>query len=183
MVIPCSTRHRGCVTLVLLQEVRSRVKNKISQAALDNLAEIYSLLENYGIDRYVMFDLGIIRDFDYYTGMVFETYTSGLGYPICGGGRYDRMAGAFGREQPATGFAMGIERVLLALERQGLDAVELSRSLYVGWAEGKLANAITEVKRLRALGQVAEIGLQPQTLAEAEETSKQRDCSRCIYIS
>ncbi len=167
----------------MLQEVRSRVKNKISQAALDNLAEIYSLLENYGIDRYVMFDLGIIRDFDYYTGMVFETYTSGLGYPICGGGRYDRMAGAFGREQPATGFAMGIERVLLALERQGLDAVEPSRSLYIGWAEGKLTNAIAEVKRLRALGQVAEIGLQPQTSAEAEASSKQRDCSRCIYIS
>jgi len=52
---------------------------------LDNLAEIYGLLEHYGIDRYVMFDLGIIRDFDYYTGMVFETYTTGMGYPICGG--------------------------------------------------------------------------------------------------
>ena len=165
----------------MLQEVRGRVKNKISQAALDNLAEIYGLLENYGIDRYVMFDLGIIRDFDYYTGMVFETYTTGLGYPICGGGRYDRMAGAFGREQPATGFAMGIERVLLALERQGLDASSDSRSIYVGWAEGKLPQAIAEVRRLRAAGEIAELGLQAQTQAEAATDSKLRDCIRCQY--
>jgi ATP phosphoribosyltransferase regulatory subunit len=166
----------------LLQKVRGRVKNKVSQAALDNLSDIYCMLENYGMDRYVMFDLGIIRDFDYYTGMVFETYTTGLGYPICGGGRYDRMAGAFGREQPATGFAMGIERILLALERQGLDITEPSRSIYVGWTEGKLPNAIAEVGRLRAAGEIAELGLQAQTRAAAEAESKLRDCSRCIYL-
>lgn len=166
----------------MLQEIKGQVKNKISQAALDNLAEIYGLLEHYGIDRYVMFDLGIIRDFDYYTGMVFETYTTGLGYPICGGGRYDRMAAAFGREQPATGFAMGIERVLMALERQGLDVSEPARSLYVGWAEGKLTEAIAEVRRLRAGGGRAELGLHGQTRTMAEEDCKLRGCSRCIYI-
>ncbi len=166
----------------MLQEIKGQVKNKISQAALDNLAEIYGLLEHYGIDRYVMFDLGIIRDFDYYTGMVFETYTTGLGYPICGGGRYDRMAAAFGREQPATGFAMGIERVLMALERQGLDVSEPARSLYVGWAEGKLPQAIAEVRRLRAGGGSAELGLHGQTQVLAEEDCKLRGCSRCIYI-
>ena len=166
----------------MLHEIKGQVKNKISQAALDNLAEIYGLLEHYGIDRYVMFDLGIIRDFDYYTGMVFETYTTGLGYPICGGGRYDRMAAAFGREQPATGFAMGIERVLMALERQGLDVSEPARSLYVGWAEGKLTQAIAEVRRLRSGGARAEIGLHGQTRVTAEEDSKLRGCSRCIYV-
>lgn len=166
----------------MLQEVRGRVKNKISQSALDNLAAIYRLLENYGIDRYVMFDLGIIRDLDYYTGMVFEAYTTGLGYPICGGGRYDRMAGAFGREQPATGFAMGIERVLMAVERQGLDVDEAPRSVYVGWAEEKLAQAIAEVRRLRAAGAIAEMGVQAQTRAEAEADSKLRDCIHCSYF-
>ena len=166
----------------MLQEIQGQVKNKISQAALDNLAEIYDLLEHYGIDRYVMFDLGIIRDFDYYTGMVFETYTTGLGYPICGGGRYDRMAAAFGREQPATGFAMGIERVLMALERQGLDSSEPARSLYVGWAEGKLPQAIAEVSRLRAGGGRVELGLHGQTRTMAEEDCKLRGCNRCIYI-
>jgi len=166
----------------LLQNVRSRVKNKISQAALDNLAEIYRLLEQYGMDRYVTFDLGIIRDFDYYTGMVFETYTSGLGYPICGGGRYDRMAGAFGREQPATGFALGIERVLLALERQGLDTAGKKSGNYVGWAEKKLPEAIAKVKQLRIAGEIAELALQPKDRAATEEDAVLRGWSRCYYI-
>ena len=166
----------------MLRDVRQRVKNQISQAALDNLAEIYHLLENYGIDRYVMFDLGIIRDFEYYTGMVFETYTTGLGYPICGGGRYDRMAGSFGREQPATGFALGIERILLALERQGLDATNPTQTVYVGWAGSNLPKAIAAVKRLREDGSTAELGLQDQSREEAEREGKNRGCSRVLYI-
>ena len=166
----------------MLRNVRQRVKNQISQAALDNLAEIYHLLEKYGIDRYVMFDLGIIRDFEYYTGMVFETYTTGLGYPISGGGRYDRMAGSFGREQPATGFALGIERILLALERQGLDATNPTQTVYVGWAGSNLPQAIAAVKRLREDGSTAELGLQEQSREEAEREGKNRGCSRILYI-
>ena len=166
----------------MLRSVRQRVKNQISQAALDNLAEIYHLLEKYGIDRYVMFDLGIIRDFEYYTGMVFETYTTGLGYPICGGGRYDRMAGSFGREQPATGFALGIERILLALERQGLDATNPTQGVYVGWAGSNLPQAIAAVKRVREDGSTAELGLQEQSREEAEREGKNRGCSRVLYI-
>ena len=168
--------------LDMLRNVRQRVKNQISQAALDNLAEIYHLLEKYGIDRYVMFDLGIIRDFDYYTGMVFETYTTGLGYPICGGGRYDRMAGSFGREQPATGFALGIERVLMALERQGLDVTNPIQSVYVGWAGSNLPQAIAAVKRLREEGATAELGLQEQSRVEAEREGKSRGCARILFI-
>jgi len=167
----------------MLQTVRGRLKNKVSQAAIDNLAEIYGLLKNYGVDRYVTFDLGIIRDFDYYTGMVFEAYTSGLGYPICGGGRYDRMAGAFGREQPATGFALGIERVLMALERQGIEISPLPQSVYVGWAADKLAAAIETVRQLRDAGEQVELALQSQTRQEAETACRQHGCKSCRYIT
>jgi ATP phosphoribosyltransferase regulatory subunit len=169
--------------LEMLQAVRSRVKNPISQAAIDNLADIYGLLQNYGIDRYVTFDLGIIRDFEYYTGMVFEAYTSGLGYPICGGGRYDRMAGSFGREQPATGFALGIERVLMALERQGMAVAPTPQSIFVGWAAGKLAEAIAEVRRLRAAGELVELALQSQTRQEVEIECQRHACKAYRYLN
>lgn len=168
--------------LEMLQAVRERVKNPISQAALDNLADIYGLLQNHGIDRYVTFDLGIIRDFDYYTGMVFEVYTTGLGYPICGGGRYDRMAGSFGREQPATGFALGIERVLMALERQGMAVEPVAQDVYVGWAAGKLAKAISEVRRLRATGEQVKLALQPQTREDAAAECSCHSCKELIYL-
>lgn len=167
--------------LDMLRAVRQRVNNKTSQDALANLAEIYRPLEYYGMDGYVTFDLGIIRDFEYYTGMVFETYTTGMGYPICGGGRYDKMAGAFGREQPATGFALGMERVLLALERQGLTASGQRPGVYVGWAEGKLAPAIAKARQLRASGDGAELSLKPQTREAAEQAAALRGCTRCEY--
>ena len=66
----------------VLTQAYGMVNNPLSRAALDNLADIYRLLTSYGVEQYVNFDLGIIRDFDYYTGMIFEGYTPGLGFPI-----------------------------------------------------------------------------------------------------
>lgn len=170
-------------SLPMLQTVRSRVKNKTSQAAIDNLAEIYEWIRSYGLERFVTFDLGIVRDFEYYTGMVFEAYTAGLGYPICGGGRYDRMAGAFGSDRPATGFALGIERVLMAMERQGIDIQSPSKAVYVGWAEGGLPQAIEEARRLRLSGETADLALQPMSRQEAAQEGKKRGCPRLLYFA
>ena len=97
----------------LLKSAYDIALNEQSRRALDNLAEIYRLLKAYKVEQYVRFDLGIIRDFSYYTGMVFEVYAPGLGYPLCGGGRYDHLLADFGTACPATGFALGIERILL----------------------------------------------------------------------
>lgn len=57
-------------------------------------------------------------DIDYYTGMVFECYVPQLGYPIGTGGRYDNLLEKYGKEIPAVGFALGLGRILLALEMQ-----------------------------------------------------------------
>jgi ATP phosphoribosyltransferase regulatory subunit len=62
----------------------------------------------------VIFDLGLTRDLSYYTGAVFEVYDAALGTPLGGGGRYDDLIGRFGRDLPAVGWALGVERVHLA---------------------------------------------------------------------
>jgi len=67
----------------------------------------------------VEIDLGVLRGLDYYTGIVFEGYSAFLGFPILGGGRYDNLLGRFGFECTATGFALGMERLLLSLEKEG----------------------------------------------------------------
>ena len=51
----------------------------------------------------------------YYTGAVFEVYDPALGVPLGGGGRYDELLGRFGRSLPAVGFALGVERLHIAL--------------------------------------------------------------------
>ena len=67
-----------------------------------------------------MLDLGEVRGFDYYSGVHFEAYVSGLGAALVGGGRYDHMLGRFGYDCPATGFAFEIGRALLAMQSQGV---------------------------------------------------------------
>jgi ATP phosphoribosyltransferase regulatory subunit len=74
----------------------------------------------------IVFDLGLVRGLGYYTGAVFDVLDPALGAPLGGGGRYDDLLGRFGRPLPAVGFAIGVDRLHLALageehgDREGL---------------------------------------------------------------
>jgi ATP phosphoribosyltransferase regulatory subunit len=81
------------------------------RAVLDELAP--------AVAERVIFDLGLTRDLSYYTGAVFEVYDAGLGTPLGGGGRYDDLLGRFGRELPACGWALDVERLHLARVGEG----------------------------------------------------------------
>lgn len=167
----------------VLEKAYAMVDSARSRAALDNLAAIGRLLCAYGVEGHVTFDLGLIRDFDYYTGMVFEGYTPGLGFPLCGGGRYDNMLAAFGQEGPATGFALGLERILLAQERQGIAVAEAGKDVYIGWSEGGLAPAVAEAGRLRRDGLTVELSPAPVSERQAQEGCKARGYSRLVYFA
>ena len=82
--------------------------------AVAGLRRVHGLLAPEVADR-VIFDLGLARDLGYYTGAVFEVYDPALGAPLGGGGRYDDLLGRFGRPLPAVGFALGIDRLHIAL--------------------------------------------------------------------
>ncbi|MBC7344817.1 MAG: ATP phosphoribosyltransferase regulatory subunit, partial [Clostridia bacterium] len=91
-----------------------------ARAALEGLGKVLEALRAYGVEELVFLDLGIVRNFDYYTGIIFEGYAGGMGFPLLGGGRYDELLSKFGYSCPATGFALGVERGILALRREGL---------------------------------------------------------------
>lgn len=167
----------------LLKQAYDMALNEQSRRALDNLAEIYRLLKAYKVEQYVRFDLGIIRDFSYYTGMVFEVYAPGLGYPLCGGGRYDHLLADFGTACPATGFALGIERILLAIERQKLPMHSLPRDVYVGYAAGKETTAIERAAQLREQGKSVELAVSSQTEAAAKESQQAKNYAAFEYIA
>lgn len=166
----------------MVGEAYKLVTSDVSREALENLADIRRLLVGYGVEQYVNFDLGLIRDLNYYTGMVFEGYTAGLGFPLCGGGRYDNMVAAFGAGCPATGFAMGIERVLLALERQGITPPAAACDVYIGWAAAGLEAAIAEASRLRQAGQTVEMGLEAASREAAAAAQAAKGYSRLVYF-
>ncbi len=92
--------------------------------AVTGMRLVHELLEPEVAAR-VIFDLGLVRNIGYYTGAVFEVYDPALGGPIGGGGRYDDLLGRFGRALPAVGFALGVDRLHVALagEERGTGAL------------------------------------------------------------
>uniref|UniRef100_UPI000594D8E3 ATP phosphoribosyltransferase regulatory subunit n=1 Tax=Gorillibacterium massiliense TaxID=1280390 RepID=UPI000594D8E3 len=101
-------------------------------------------------------DLTMIGDFTYYTGMTFEGYANGLGFPVVSGGRYDNLLKQFGRPAPATGFALKTNRILdivAAGENKGSAPV-----LMLYDAAGR-AEALREASRLRGEGRIVETRL------------------------
>jgi len=87
--------------------------------ALLPLSRTWAILEGLGAVDRVQIDFGIMRSFGYYTGLQIEAYAPGLGLPLAGGGRYDHVLSTFGHAAPAAGFALGLERVMIALAEQG----------------------------------------------------------------
>jgi ATP phosphoribosyltransferase regulatory subunit len=82
------------------------------------LAAVHALLPEQVAAR-VIYDLGLTRSLGYYTGAVFEVYDAALGTPIGGGGRYDDLLGRFGRDLPACGWALDVERLHAARVGEG----------------------------------------------------------------
>lgn len=141
----------------VLRIARAYSANHRCRQALDNIEEMLSILAAYGLDGHVTIDLGMVQSIHYYTGIIFRGMVEHLGYPIVTGGRYDRLVGEFGRDMPATGFAMGVKAALIALERQGLLGTEpppLDR--LVGFEPGCRTQAIGYMQAARAEGLTVE---------------------------
>lgn len=166
----------------ILTAAYSIADNERSRRALDNLTEIYRLLEVYGVADKIMFDLGLIRDFEYYTGMIFEAYSSGVGYSLAGGGRYDNMLKDFGAARAATGFALGIERILDARKFQGVNEDSQTKDFYLSYAAGQEDAAIQKAAQLRAAGKVVEVSLMPQSKVDAEKSCAEKNCVELVYL-
>lgn len=128
--------------------------------ALEELAETYRLIVEYGLGDKVMLDFGIIRNFDYYTGFVLEAYAPGIGFPIGAGGRYDALLAEFGAPMPAAGFATGLERLHIAIAEQG-ELITGSRDRVVVAWESDPADALLVARELRANGIAAIVELEP----------------------
>ena len=103
----------------ILDEAEALTSHPLCRAAVRNLRDILTLLEAYGCADCVSIDLGMTHQANYYSGMIFRGMTAELGQPLLSGGRYDNLPGRYGREMPATGFALSMKLLMMALERQG----------------------------------------------------------------
>jgi ATP phosphoribosyltransferase regulatory subunit len=108
-------RLRGGIKV--LDRARELTESPQALAAIDNLQSIWNALILHSVEDCLQIDLGLLLSQHYYTGTIFEGYAPHVGFPICSGGRYDELLGKFGRHAAATGFVIGIERLLDVLEK------------------------------------------------------------------
>lgn len=105
----------------ILDVMRSMCETPGSIAALQRLEQILERAAVLGYRDRINIDFALLRDLQYYTGFVFEGYIGDLGFSLCGGGRYDSLLPRFGYDVPAIGWMVGVERILLAMERRRVD--------------------------------------------------------------
>ena len=82
---------------------------------VDYLRALYEELSTAGYGQYIRFDLGMVHQINYYTGVVFRGYVEGAGEAVLSGGRYDSLVAVFGREAQATGFAVDVDAIVRTL--------------------------------------------------------------------
>lgn len=104
-----------------LLEAKNLTKNEKALKAIERLEEVYELLTLYGLEKYITFDLGMLSQYNYYTGIIFRAYTYGTGDIIASGGRYDNLVGQFGKAAPAIGIAILADQLMMALMRQKIE--------------------------------------------------------------
>jgi ATP phosphoribosyltransferase regulatory subunit len=129
-----------------IHDARRLAGTSESERVLRDLEDLTKMLADYGVGDIVRVDLSIIRDFEYYTGIVFEGHTSALGYPLLGGGRYDRLLEGFGAPYPATGFAVRVDRVLAS---SGPGESTWTPDVAVTFADGARVEALRLASALR----------------------------------
>ena len=148
-------------TAAILTEAKKAATNERSKSAVDRLERVYQVLCDYGVEKYVSFDLGMLSKYNYYTGIIFKGYTYGVGDAIVKGGRYDNLLGRFGKDAPAIGFMIVVDDLLAAMSRQGVDVSSADECVRLYYRESDFKDKLQEAKKMRATGKKVE--LLPQT--------------------
>ena len=160
-----------------LKGTPSEIERNFDTSDLDGWDELFTLydsLKDRGIDN-IRINFGIVRGLDYYSGIVFEAFdtTSDLG-ALVGGGRYDSLPSAFGRNDlGATGVAGGVERIILRLDATPRGPLTSEYSgvsvLYVN--DELKPHAINCASKLRKLGVAVNIDLTAKSLKKQMENA------------
>ena len=153
-------------------------------AAIHNLEELHKVLEVYDINRYISFELGIISDYQYYTGIIFSGYTFGSGEAIVKGGRYDKLLTYYGKNSASIGFAVVVDQLMAALSRQKINIPVEKDAMLIVYSKEKQKEAILMAKKERADHIPVEIILRDEDKSEEDYNNyaKRNRISKVIFM-
>lgn len=150
-----------------------------ARQALEQLGELWEALQAFGAADRVRIDLTLTGDFTYYTGMTFEGYADGVGFPIASGGRYDRLLAQFGRPAPATGFALKTNRILELVDDGGTPEPE---RVLVVYAPHRRQEALQKAAELRRSGTCAVETMRTDVAAAAGVGPESSAAARILWL-
>jgi histidyl-tRNA synthetase len=160
------------VSRARLQELHDILGQTRHKSAVENLIEILTLLGSTAVAEHVYVDPRLARGLSYYTGAIMEVAVPDLAGSLGGGGRYDNLIGMFlGRDVPACGFSLGLERIIVVMTERTMfpDSVEHGAVdvMVTLWNDESRADALALAADLRRAG------LRVDVYPEADKLGKQ----------
>ncbi len=151
----------------ILKEAKRLTSNMKALMAITRLERLYEIIGEYGLQKYVTFDLGMLTQYDYYTGVIFRGYTYGTGDAVVKGGRYDTLLQKFGKDAASVGLAVAVDELLIALSRQKVVMDEGAPVTMVLYSGAMLPEALKKAGELREKGACVQMNrLNPEQTLE-----------------
>ena len=171
----------------VLGKVKEKVKDyEVSVFAVENLEEILNLTFESGVKFEVSIEPAFARGLEYYTGIIFEVFTPELEIALGGGGRYDKLIELFGGEPtPAVGVAHGIDRIMLAMEKQKIKPKLPEKPLVViiPIEQDLKSKALELAIQLRKKGICTEVEVMRRTVTRALQDADRRGATHTVLVA
>lgn len=151
-----------------------------AEKALAYLQNIYHSLAELGLENKIIIDLGLVQRNDYYSGIVFTGYVSGIGDAVLSGGRYDLLLSNFGTPMGAAGFAINVDalaQINLAINKFTAAIPDVLVYCYDGYE----IEAIKFSKELSNQGKKAQFCVL-KNKADAENYAKEKGIANIVCI-
>ena len=144
---------------------------RAGEAGFENLRQIFELTERTSAAGKLRFTPSLARGLSYYTGAIMEVAVDGIG-SLGGGGRYDNLVGMFlGRDVPACGFSLGLERIIVVMTERQMFPASVAQShadvMVTIWNRESFRDALALASDLRRAG------LRVDLYPEADKLGKQ----------
>ena len=166
----------------VLEEAETLTRHPLCLSAIANLRALLRILDEYGCARYMSIDLSMAHQANYYSGTIFRGLAAELGQPLLSGGRYDGLPARFGNALPATGFALSMKLLLIALERQGAEFAVPVPDVVLAFAPGCRQAAIAYARAQRDKG--VSVAMMYGVSAEALQKRVDEQLARsAVYIT
>lgn len=168
----------------VLAQAKELASNSEIKSAISRLEKLNTLISYYGYEKYVSYDLSVVAQKNYYTGIIFAGYTYGTGDAIVTGGRYDRLVKQFGKDTASIGFAINVDRLLMGMQRQKLDIMEIHQPVAILYENQMQSDAIAMAGRLRGEGKRVVLlrRKEEKTLEAYQAYGKRNEFARIYYL-